>query len=47
VGDTSTLLHEDAILKPEDIAQNYLWLHSQPRSAWSHEIDLRPWREQW
>lgn len=47
VGDTSALLHDDAILKPDDIAQSYVWLHSQPRSAWSHEIDLRPWREQW
>ncbi len=47
VGDTGALLREDAILKPEDIARSYLWLHQQPRSAWSHEIDVRPWREQW
>ena len=47
VGDTTDLLRDDAILKPDDIAQAYLWLHRQPRSAWSHEIDLRPWREQW
>jgi NAD(P)-dependent dehydrogenase (short-subunit alcohol dehydrogenase family) len=47
LGDTTALLREDAILKPEDIARNYLWLHRQPRSAWSHEIDLRPWREEW
>ena len=47
VGDTTDLLRGDAILKPDDIAQAYLWLHRQPRSAWSHEIDLRPWREQW
>ena len=38
---------EDAILSPDDIAQNYVWLHKQPRSAWTHEIDLRPWRERW
>jgi NAD(P)-dependent dehydrogenase (short-subunit alcohol dehydrogenase family) len=41
------LLDGDAILKPEDIAQSFVWLHNQPRSAWSHEIDLRPWKEAW
>lgn len=45
--DVSQLLADDVILKPEDIAQNYLWLHEQPRSAWTHEIDLRPWQETW
>lgn len=38
---------EDAILSPDDIAQNYLWLHNQSRSAWTHELDLRPWKENW
>ncbi len=38
---------EDAILDPAAIAGNYLWLHKQPRSAWTHELDLRPWRETW
>lgn len=47
VGDPSALLAEDLILKPDEIAQNYVWLHNQPRSAWTHEIDLRPWRETW
>jgi len=47
LGDTTDLLRDDAILKPADIAQNYLWLHRQPRSTWSHEVDLRPWREEW
>lgn len=47
LGDTTGLLRDDAILKPDDIAQAYLWLHRQPRSTWSHEIDLRPWREKW
>lgn len=41
------LLADDLILKPEDIAASYVWLHNQPRSAWSHEIDLRPWKESW
>jgi NAD(P)-dependent dehydrogenase (short-subunit alcohol dehydrogenase family) len=38
---------EELILSPEAIASNYLWLHRQPRSAWTHELDLRPWRETW
>jgi len=41
------LLTEDRILKPDDIAANYVWLHKQPRSAWTHELDLRPWTEAW
>jgi len=45
--EVAQLLAEDLILKPEDIAQTFVWLHNQPRSAWSHEVDLRPWKEQW
>lgn len=41
------LLARDEILKPAEIAANYVWLHRQPRSAWTHEIDLRPWAETW
>lgn len=35
----------DGLLAPDDIAQSYWTLHSQPRSAWTHELDLRPWVE--
>jgi NAD(P)-dependent dehydrogenase (short-subunit alcohol dehydrogenase family) len=45
--DVRGLLDRDEILKPEEIAANYVWLHDQPRSAWTHEIDLRPWGETW
>jgi len=38
---------EDAILSPAEIAKNYVWLHNQHRSAWTHELDLRPWKEKW
>lgn len=38
---------EDRILSPDAIAQNYVMLHEQPRSAWTHELDLRPWAEKW
>ncbi|MEO1658537.1 MAG: SDR family oxidoreductase [Pseudomonadota bacterium] len=37
----------DGILNPDHIAQNYVMLHNQPRDAWTHELDLRPWKEQW
>jgi len=38
---------EDGILDPQAIAENYWQLHRQPRSAWTHELDLRPWMETW
>jgi NAD(P)-dependent dehydrogenase (short-subunit alcohol dehydrogenase family) len=38
---------EDGILDPDAIAENYWQLHCQHRSAWTHELDLRPWREPW
>jgi NAD(P)-dependent dehydrogenase (short-subunit alcohol dehydrogenase family) len=38
---------QDAILNPDHIAQNYVMLHKQPRTAWTHELDLRPWKENW
>jgi hypothetical protein len=33
------------ILNPDHIADQYWMLHSQPRDAWTHELDLRPWME--
>ena len=36
---------QDGILNPEHIAQQYVMLHRQPRDAWTHELDLRPWCE--
>ena len=41
------LKEKDGILKPEAIAQAYWQLHLQDRSAWTHELDLRPWMETW
>lgn len=38
---------QDGILNPEHIADNYWYLHSQPRDAWTFELDLRPWNERW
>lgn len=45
--DIQALLDADAILKPDEIAKNYVWLHNQQRSAWTFELDLRPWKETW
>ena len=38
---------QDGILNPEHIADSYWHLHQQPRDAWTHELDLRPWNERW
>ena len=35
----------DGILNPDHIADSYWMLHTQPRDAWTHELDLRPWME--
>jgi NAD(P)-dependent dehydrogenase (short-subunit alcohol dehydrogenase family) len=35
----------DSLLEPTAIAAMYLALHRQPRSAWTMELDLRPWVE--
>lgn len=37
----------DAAISPDAIAENYWWLHTQPRSAWTQEIDIRPYVEKW
>lgn len=38
---------QDGILNPVHIAENYWHLSQQPRDAWTHELDLRPWMEHW
>jgi NAD(P)-dependent dehydrogenase (short-subunit alcohol dehydrogenase family) len=35
----------DALLDPDAIADTYLALIDQPRSAWTHELEVRPWTE--
>jgi NAD(P)-dependent dehydrogenase (short-subunit alcohol dehydrogenase family) len=35
----------DAVLDPDAIAEAYYQIYRQPRSAWTHELDLRPWVE--
>ena len=38
---------QDGILNPEHIAENYWYLHTQPRDAWTFELDVRPYMEKW
>ena len=40
-------LGEDGSLAPDAIAQAFWVLHTQHRSAWTHELDLRPFNEKW
>ena len=41
------LKEREGILDPDAIAESYWQLHRQPRNAWTHEMDLRPWIENW
>jgi NAD(P)-dependent dehydrogenase (short-subunit alcohol dehydrogenase family) len=41
------LKDSDGILNPDSIAEAYWQIHRQPRDAWTHEMDLRPWIETW
>jgi hypothetical protein len=36
---------DDGMLLPDAIAEAYLNAHRQHRSAWTFELDLRPWAE--
>ena len=39
------LKEQDGILQPDSIADAYWMLHQQPRDAWTHELDLRPYMD--
>ena len=38
---------EQGIINPDSIAETYWQIHKQPRDAWTHETELRPWMETW
>lgn len=40
-------LPPDTLMDPTSIAETYWQLHRQPRDAWTHELDLRPYGETW
>lgn len=44
-GDKPSSNVDDELLEPDAIAEVYLAVLNQHRSAWSQEIDLRPWKE--
>ena len=46
-GDYLDQLGEDGGLSPDAIADAYWFVHNQHRSAWTHEMDLRPFKENW
>ena len=41
------LKDQQGILNPDSIADAYWNIHQQPRDAWTHETELRPWMESW
>lgn len=41
------LKDRDGIVSPDAIADAYWAIHQQPRNAWTHETELRPWLETW
>ena len=43
--DTYALKEKDGILQPDSIADAYWFVHTQHRSSWTHELDLRPYME--
>lgn len=47
IPDVDGMRENDAILSPDAIAANYVYLHKQPRDAWTFELDLRPYSEKW
>jgi NADP-dependent 3-hydroxy acid dehydrogenase YdfG len=40
-------LGEDAKVSPDAIADSYWWLHTQPRTTFTFELDVRPFVEKW
>lgn len=37
----------DGVVNPDELAENYITLYEQPRSAWTFEMDVRPYCEKW
>ena len=46
-GADAAVLAPDVLMNPASIAETYWRLHQQPRDAWTHELDLRPYGETW
>lgn len=39
--------HEPNMVNPDDVAQSFWLTHLQPKTAWSNEVELRPYTEDW
>ena len=37
----------EGLADPDAVAEAYWWAHQQPKSAWSNEIEIRPYTEAW
>jgi hypothetical protein len=37
----------DALMPPASVADAYWQLYQQPRSAWTFELEIRPFKEKW
>ncbi|MEM7662117.1 MAG: SDR family NAD(P)-dependent oxidoreductase [Pseudomonadota bacterium] len=46
-GEYLDALGEDGGLSPDAIADAFWYVHGQHKSAWTHELDLRPFKENW
>jgi len=46
-GDYLKNLGEDGSLEPDAIAEAFWFMHIQPRNAWTFELDIRPFKENW
>jgi NAD(P)-dependent dehydrogenase (short-subunit alcohol dehydrogenase family) len=47
VPDYENRLANGEIVSVDEAAKTWLWLSQQHKSAWTHELDLRPWSEKW
>lgn len=45
--DYETRLANGEIVAVDEAAKNWIWLWQQHKSAWTHELDLRPFSEKW
>lgn len=39
--------HEPNMVNPDDVAEAFWLTHQQPKAAWSNEVELRPYTENW
>ncbi|HYB98325.1 MAG TPA: SDR family NAD(P)-dependent oxidoreductase [Candidatus Limnocylindrales bacterium] len=45
--DFARAMGEDGLVSLDGLADVYWFLHRQPRAAWTHELDVRPFKESW